>query len=51
MEIWVSTYLFIIPSTLPTMNVPIKSHPSLTAIFRYNFSIKLSWLQKSDNKN
>ena len=36
---------------LPTLNLPLKSHPSSQLLFfRCNFSIKLSWLQKRDNK-
>ena len=36
---------------LPTLNLPLKSHPSSRLLFlRCNFSIKLSWLQKRDNK-
>ena len=30
---WANNYLFIIPGELPTLNLPIKSHPSLSLLF------------------
>ena len=44
------TLYFIIPGTLPTLNLPMKSHYQGSYFFRCNFSIKVSWLQKRGNK-
>ena len=46
---WDNTSLFIIPGTRPTLKLPIKSHP-LVIVFWCTFSIKLSWLQRRNNK-
>ena len=47
---WANTSLFIIPGTLPTLKLPIKSHPSSSYFSLCSFSIKLSWLQRRSNK-
>ena len=41
-----------IPGTLPTLNLRIKSHPSSQQLrfSRFNFSVKLSYLQRKDSK-
>ena len=51
---WANTSLFIILGKLPTLNLPIKSHPSLRQLFFSdvgNFSVKLPWLQRRGNKH
>ena len=45
-------FLFIIPGVIPTLNLPIKSHPSSRWLFFFwcSFSIKLSLFQRRANK-
>ena len=48
---WANTSLFIILDPLPTLKLPIKSHPSSRELFFWcSFSIKLSWLQRRSKK-
>ena len=51
---WANTSLGIILNKLLTLNLPIKSYPSLSIkvamFFWFNFSVKLQWLQRRGNK-